>query len=333
MSKRFKVALVANDDHPIPNWLNEKFKKAGIEFVYHQCYTRENLKRYAYDADVLWLQSSRKGLVVEKNMDIFKKTGAVVKCGSGTDNIDHEACTKRGIIVAHTPEDATEPTSDHFIAMLFTAVRRIARQDRLIRQGIWDPRASLPIGHFTGADLGLIGFGRIGKAVVRKLSGFQMNIRVFDPYVDRATVEVTGCKKVELEELLKKSQFVLVACPLTNKTKNLLDEKELRIMRQDAILVNCARAGIVDEKALVKALKERWIKAAAFDVLENHPLKPDDELLSLENFTLTPHMGGYPDSYPDSIFNNVAEVIISMSKMHLPKWIVNKGVKSKWKIL
>lgn len=290
----FKVALVANDGHPIPEWVSEKFEKAGIEYVYHQCYTREDLETCARDADVLWLMSSRKGLVAEENMDLFEKVGAAIKCGSGTDNIDHEACTKRGIIVAHTPEDPTEPTSDHTIAMLFSAVRRTAQQDRLVRAGAWDPRAALPIGQFTGADLGLIGFGRIGRAIVKKLSGFQMNVRVYDPYLDAALIEGADCRKVDLQELLQESQYVLVCCPLTKETTGLLGEDELRDMRRDSVLINVARAGIVDEVALVRALREGWIKAAAFDVLEKRPPEPGDELLSLYNLTMTPHIGGCP---------------------------------------
>ncbi len=330
MSNKFKVVLIASDDHPIPDWLDNKFTKAGIDYTYHQCYDRRALEEYANDADVLWLMSSRRDLIVEKNMDIFKRTGAVIKCGSGTDNIEHEACTKRGIIVAHTPEDPTESASDHSIALLFTAIRQTARQDRLIRRGTWNARAALPIAHFTGANLGLIGFGRIGKTIVRKLSGFQMKVRVFDPYLDSATIQSAGAEKLQLEELLRKSQFVLVSCPLTRETRNLIGEKQLRMMRSDAILVNCARETIVNEKALIKALKGGWIKAAALDVVE-YPFKEgNDELLSLENLTLTPHMGGYADSYPDGLFESVVDVIIEMSKMHLPKWIVNKGVKPKW---
>lgn len=327
----FKVVLIANDD-PLPDWVRDKFVAAGIDFVYHQCYNRKDLEKCARDADVLWLQSARKGLVVEENMDIFEKAGAAIKCGSGTDNVDHEACTRRGIIVAHTPDDPTESTSDHTIAMLFTAARQTARQDRLVRQGVWDACAALPIGRFTGADLGMIGFGRIGRAIVRKLSAYRMNIRVFDPYVEAATIEEAGCRKVDLGELLKQSQFVLVSCPLTKETKGLLGEKELRMMRQDSILVNVARAGIVDESALVKALKSGWIKAAAFDVIDKHPLKPGDELLGLENINFTPHMGGYPGDYPKGVFDSVVDVIINMSRMRLPKWIANKGVVPKWKM-
>jgi len=331
MSGKFKVVLIANDDHPTPDWVEKKLTAAGIDYVYHQCYNRRDLEQCASDADVLWLMSSRKGLVIEENMDIFKKAGVAIKCGSGTDNIDHQACTKRGIIVAHTPEDPVESVSDHFIALLFGAMRQSTRQDRLVHRGVWNPKEALPIGHSTGADLGLIGFGRIGKTVARKLSGFQMHIYVFDPYLDAVTVEKAGASKVELPELLRKSQFVLVACPLTEETRGLIAEKELRMMRSDAILVNCARGAIVEERALVKALKQGWIRAAALDVLENPP-REESELLSLENLTLTPHMGGTSDTYPDGEFESVVDVIIEISKMHLPKWIANKDVKPEWQM-
>lgn len=326
----FKVALIANDGHPIPDWVCEKFRQADITFVYQQCYSREDLAACAMDADVVWLQSSRQGLVVEENMDLFGKAGAVIKCGSGTDNIDHEACTKRGVIVAHTPEDPTEATSDHTIAMLLTAVRQTARQDHLVRGGIWDFHAAMPLAKMSGADLGVIGFGRIGRMVIRKLSGFNMTVRVFDPFVGASVIEKAGASKVELDGLLTESRFIIVACPLTKETRGLLGEREFSLTRQDAILVNCARAGIVDEPALIKALKENRIKAAALDVLEKHPLSPGDEWLTLENVNFTPHMGGSGDHYPDEVFESVVDVIIGMSRMRRPKWIVNKGVIPKW---
>jgi len=332
MAEKFKVALIGNDDHPIPDWVGRKLADAGIEFTYRDCHTREDLEKCASDADVLWLTSSRRGLVCQQNMDVFKKAGAVIKCGSGTDNIDRDACTQRGIIVAHTPEDPTEPTSDHFIAMLLTAVRRTALQDRLVRQGVWKPQAALPLGPLTGAELGLIGFGRIGRMIVRKLSGFRMKIRVFDPYVGGEDIEAAGCKKVELDELLKESRYVMVACPLTKETRGLIGEKQIALMRPDAVLVNVARAGIVEERALIKALKERRIAAAAMDVLEKHPLQPGDEWLTLDNVNFTPHLGGYTYDYPDSVFATCVDVIIGLSRKQKPPWIVNKEVKPKWNL-
>jgi len=321
---RFKVVLIANDNHEIPSWVGKKFTDANIDFSFHDCFNRKDLEKYANDADVLLLTSSRKDLVLEENMDIFKKAICIIKCGSGTDNIDHKACTKRGILVAHTPDDPTEPTSNHFIAMLFTAVRQTARQDRLARSGIWDIKAALPIAHLTGADLGIVGFGRIAKAIVEKLSGFKMNVRIFDPYVDENVILKGGGTNVTLEELLKKSQFLMIACPFTKDTENLIGEKELKLMRSDSILVNVARAGIVNEDALKKALREKWIKAAALDVLKEHPLKPGDEWLKFENVNFTPHIGGVNDDYPDGVFKTPVDVIIEMSKGSKPRWIVDK---------
>ncbi len=329
----FNVVMIANDDHPIPAWINEKFAEAQINFSYHQCYSRSDLEQCAGEADLLWLMSSRKGLVIEEHMDIFKRAGAVLKCGSGTDNIDHAACTKRGIIVAHTPEDATEPTSDHTVAMLLTAVRQTARQDRLVRSGVWGFRAALPVVKLTGSKLGVIGFGRIGRMTIKKLSGFQMEVRVFDPFVEADEIAKSGCRKVELRDLLSESQIVLVCCPLMAETRGLVGEKELAWMRPDAILVNCARAGIVDEKAMLKALKENRIRGAALDVIEQHPITPDHPFYGLENVNFTPHLAGTPADYPDALFKTVVEVIVGLSKMQKPKWIANPKVVPKWKLV
>ena len=328
----FKAALIANDNHPIPDWLDETLAEVGIDYVYRDCFNREDLEACARDADVLWLMSSRKGLVVEEHMDIFEKAGAAIKVGSGTDNIDNDACTKRGIVVTHTPDIPTEATSDHIIALLMSAVRQTARQDYLIRSGVWDVQAALPKGKMTGADLGLIGFGRIGRAVVRKLAGFEMKVRVCDPAVDAATVEAAGCKKVELDELLMESQYVLLAVPLTNETRALLGVKELQSMRRDAILVNGARGGIVDERAVVKALHEGWISAAAFDVWVNPVTDSNHELRQLDNLVMTPHMGGYSHAYPEDLWRAVVDVIIDLSKKRMPASIVNKGVTPRWKL-
>ena len=326
----FKVVMIHNDNHPIPEWVDEKLRAAGIDWEYRQCETREDLQRWASDADVLWTNGTKYGLVVEENMDIFKKAGAVIKPGSGIDHIDHAACTKRGIIVAHSPNWPTESTSDHHIALLFSAVRQICHQDRRVRQGYWEQSAP-PLAHLTGAQLGLIGFGRIGRMIAKKLSGFEMTVRVFDPYISDDDLAGLSVQRVDLETLLRQSQFVHVACPLTDGTRGLLGESELRLMRRDAILVNAARGGIVDEAALGRALREKWIAAAAVDVLEKHP-RPGDEMLALDNLIITPHSGGNRCDYPDGLYNDVVEDLVRMSRGRMPRWIVNKGVVPKWNL-
>ncbi|MBI2843341.1 MAG: D-glycerate dehydrogenase [Armatimonadetes bacterium] len=328
----FKVVMIHNDDHPIPGWVDQKLKAAGIEWAYHQCENRADMERWASDADIIWTHGTKYGLVVEENMDVFRKLGAVIKPGSGTDHIDHEACTRRGIIVAHSPEVPTDPTSDQHIALLFSAVRQVTRQDRLVRHGQWDPQLAMPVGQLTGADLGIVGFGRIGKAVARKLIGFQMNTRVYDPFVDADTIIALGCRKEDLGTLLRESQYVIIACPLTDDTRGMIGEKQLHMMRSDAVLVNAARAGIVDEVDLLAALRAGWIAGAALDVLGRHPLKPGDEWLALENVIFTPHMGGSRHDYPDGIYVDVVEDIIRVSKGLMPRWIANQDVVPKWNL-
>ena len=332
MSTNFTVVLIANDDHPIPSWVGERFAQAGITYVFNQCYSRKDLETCAADAEVLWLQSDRRGLITEDNMDIFDKVGAIVRVGSGTDNIDCDACTKRGIIVAHSPDDVVEATSDHAIALLFTVVRQIARQNDLVHQGIWNVKAAMPGSHFTGANVGLIGFGRIGRAIARKLSGYQMTIRVNDPYVDTSIMSQYKCKGVGLKQLLAESQFVIIVCPLLDETRGLIGEKEFQMMRQDSVVINCARGGIIDENSLYKALKEGRIRGAALDVIENPPLDKDHPLLSLINIVITPHIASYSSHYPDSLFVNTVQAIIDLSNRRMPQWVVNKNVKPKWKM-
>ena len=130
--------------------------------------------------------------------------------------------------------------------------------------------------------------------------------------------------------LLRNSQYVLIACPLTDETTALIGEDELKIMRPDSVLVNAARAEIVEERALIRALKKGRIRAAALDVIENYPLESGHEYMLMDNLILTPHMGGYSHDYPDSIFAESVNVIISLSKCSRPPWIVNKEVKAKW---
>ena len=326
MPSNFKVALVASD-HDVPAWVAGKFEQAQVTLVHHECYNRGDLEQCAADADVIWFTSSREGLAVEENMDLFRKARVVIKCGSGTDNIDRRACTGRGIIVAHTPNDPIEPTSDHAIALLFSAVRQTARQDRLIRRGTCNARAALPLGQFTGAQLGIIGFGRIGKRIAQKLAGFRMTVRVFDPYLDETAIARAGGEKAALDDLLRQSQYVIVQCPLLDETRNLIAEAGLRMMRRDAVLVNNARAGIVDERALFRALREGWIAAAALDVFADHA---GHEMLALENLVLTPHLGGWPANYPDAVFAASVEVILGIARNEMPPWIVNPEVKPRW---
>ena len=332
MPKPFKVVQIANDDHPLPDWVEPRFAAANVECSYHQCHNREDLQSCVDGADILWLMGGRKGLVIEENMDLFPNIGAVQRVGSGTDNIDHNACTKRGILVVHTPEDMTEVTSDHVIAMLFSAVRRIAWHDRNISSGIWAQQDPMSVCKLRGAELGLIGLGRIGKAVVEKLSGFQMKVRVYDPYADPEMIKSLGCEPVGLDELLQKSQLVALVCALTEETLGLIGPDQLNMMREDAVLVNCARGPIVDEQALYETLKNKRIAGAALDVFSETPMPEGHLFRSLENVNFTPHAAGVPLPFPDALYVNQIQSIVDLAEGRMPRWIANRGVKPKWNL-
>lgn len=215
----------------------------------------------------------------------------------GYDNVDVEAATELGIPVSNTPGVLTDTTADLAWALLMATARRVPEADRYTREGrfrIWGPNLLLGADVSTGGSgrrkvLGIVGFGRIGQAVARRASGFDMEILAADPR-HRDRVEAAGHSWVRLDELLKRSDFVSIHTPLTAETRHLIGEDELRRMKPTAHLVNVARGPVVDEAALVRALRDGWIAGAGLDVFEDEPeLAPG--LADLPNVVVTPHIG------------------------------------------
>jgi glyoxylate reductase len=208
----------------------------------------------------------------------------------GTDDVDLEAAAARGIVVTHTPGVLTETTADFAFALLLAAARRLLDGDRLVREGRfrgWSP--TLLLGRDVhGKTIGLVGFGRIGQAVARRARGFGMSLL----YASRSRkVEAEtdlGARRVPLDDLLARSDFVVLCIPLARETRHLIGEAQLRRMKPSAILVNVARAGVVDDGALLDALRSGRIAAAALDVFEGEPV-PLPGLLALPNVVLAPH--------------------------------------------
>lgn len=213
--------------------------------------------------------------------------------GVGFDHIDLDAATRRGVQVTNTPGVLTEATADLAFALILATGRRVVEGDRVTREGrfrFWAPL------HFLGQDvsrktLGVVGFGRIGKAVAKRAAGFDMKVLYFGrTRLDPAEEEKLGVSYAPLDELLRESDYVSVHVPLRPETKHLIGSRELGLMKSSACLINTARGPIVDERALVEALRGRHIRAAGLDVYENEPeLSPG--LAELDNVVLLPHMG------------------------------------------
>ena len=196
-------------------------------------------------------------------LPLLRRCRVILRTGTGTDNIPVEAATRLGIVVANTPEATMHQVAEHAIGLLFAVIRRIAEQDRLVRQGIWDRYRAWPDWHLVGRTLGLVGFGRIARLVARKVSGLELKVIASDPAVEAPIMAEHGVEKVGLDDLLARSDFVSVHVPLSEKTRHLIGERELRLMRPRAVLINTARGEIIDQPALVRALSEGWDRSAA----------------------------------------------------------------------
>jgi glyoxylate reductase len=210
----------------------------------------------------------------------------------GYDNIDISAATELGIPVGHTPGVLTDATADFTWALLMSAARRIVEADQFTRQGrwvTWGPTLLMGA-DVAGANLGIIGLGRIGQAVAKRASGFGMQVLYYDPKRDRDAEKKLGIEYSEFDELLRQSDFVSIHTWLSEDTYHLFGEEQFKLMKSSAILINSARGPIVDPVALFTALTEGQIAYAALDVTEPEPIPADDPLLALDNIVIAPHI-------------------------------------------
>lgn len=248
------------------------------------------LERTAQADGLLCLLTDR---VDAELLDHAPRLKVVSQMAVGFDNIDVEACTARGIPVGNTPGVLTETTADLAFGLLLATARRLVEADRVTRSGGWKTWSPM---FLTGPDvhhavLGIVGMGRIGVEVARRARGFQMEILYADARANPDAEQEFGAKRVSLEELLQAADFVTLHTPLTPATHHLIGARELAMMKPSAILINTSRGPVVDQNALVEALRNGTIRAAGLDVYEEEPLPPDHALAAMENVVLLPHIG------------------------------------------
>jgi glyoxylate reductase len=245
----------------------------------------------------------------------------------GYDNIDVAEATKRGVAVTNTPGVLTETTADLTWAIMMAVARRIVEADNFLRSGQWKGWAPcLMLGHDVyGKTLGIVGLGRIGKAVAKRAKGFDMKVLYYDVKRDEQAEKELGVIYTPLEELLRQSDFVSIHAPLTEQTRHLIGERELRLMKPTAFLINVARGPLVDEQALIKALKEKWIAGAALDVFEKEPYVPE-ELIQMKNVVLVPHIGSASTETRSKMAMMAVENLLAVLEGRVPPNLVNPEV-------
>jgi glyoxylate reductase len=242
----------------------------------------------------------------------------------GYDNIDMEAAKERGVVVTNTPEVLTETTADITFLLLLAAARRLGEAERLLRAGEWEAWGPKQLRgpDVWGKKLGLVGLGRIGQAVARRASGFDMEILYYDQYRNESSEEELGARYLELDDLLHESDFVSIHTPLTPETRHLIGEREFGLMQPTAVLVNASRGPVVDEAALADALENNLIFAAGLDVYEEEP-RVHPKLLNLENAVLAPHIGSASIETRDKMAMLAAENLAAILRGEDPKTPVN----------
>ena len=260
--------------------------------------------------------------------DVAPKLKIVSQLAVGFDNVDIPEATKRGIYVTNTPEVLTDTTADFAWALLLAVARRVAEADKYVRTGQWKVgwHPNMMAGRDVyGTTIGVVGAGRIGYAVAKRATGFDMKILFYD-VVPRPEIEKLGAKKADLDTLLKQSDFVSIHVPLMKETHHLINEQKLRLMKKTAYLINNSRGPVVDEKALCKALKEGWIAGAALDVFEQEPLPVDSPLLKMDNVVLAPHISSASLETRSRMAEMVAENLVSFFEGKKPPNLINPDV-------
>lgn len=251
------------------------------------------------DADVIVTQFCT---VTRELVDACPKLKAIGVLRGGIENVCSEYAREKGIEVFNAPGRNAEAVSDFTVGMIICEARNIARGHHGILTGRWirDYSNSGMIPDLPGRTVGLIGCGAIGMKVAKKLSGFDMTLLGYDPFASAERCKEAGIEPVALDELMARADFVSLHARLTAENRHLIDARRLALMKPTAYLINTSRAGLIDEAALVEALRAKKIAGAALDVYEHEPPQPDDPLLALDNVTLTPHMAGGSN---DAFFN------------------------------
>ena len=285
----------------------------------------DTLKRHVAETDPVGIIGMVNVPITEEIMAAAPHLRVVANYAVGFNNVDVQAATRRGVLVTNTPGVLTEATADLAFALLLAVARRVVESDRFLREGKFQGwKADLLLGSDVhGRVLGIIGFGRIGQAVARRGLGFDMQILYSD--ARRANPEVEAQLRadyVPLDELLRRADYVTIHADLNDQTRHMISERELKLMGPDHYLINAARGPIVDEQALVRALKEGWIKGAGLDVYEKEP-KTEPGLTDCWNAVLLPHLGSATVTARAAMAETAARNLIAAVEGQRPPNLVN----------
>jgi D-3-phosphoglycerate dehydrogenase len=283
----------------------EILKKAGLDVDVKTGMKPEELVAVIGDYHGLAVRSATK--VTAKIIDAATNLKVIGRAGSGLDNVDLTAATKKGIVVMNAPGGNTITTAEHTFSLMCAMARQIPQATASMREGKWEKKRFMGVELFN-KTLGVIGIGNIGSQVARRAQAFAMNVIAYDPFLSEEKAKDMGVEKVDLEELYRRSDFITIHTPITAETRNMINKDTIKIMKNGVRIINCARGGIVNEKDLYDALVEGKVAGAALDVFEKEPPE-NNPLLTLDNVISTPHLGAATKEAQENVAIAIAEQI------------------------
>jgi len=321
--------VVTDFIEPDMQWESEEFAKRGVAFQYHQLKFAPPAELIAAtaDADVVVVNMAA---ITPEVIAGWKQCRLVIRHGAGYDNVNVPALTAAGIPLAYIPDYCSEEVAEQAIALIFACARRVVSSrtvlDDSIARGRWDFADVIPMYRMEGKTLGLVGCGRIGSIVMRKLKTFGFKFLVCDPYLSATRQQELGIETVSLETVLKNADFITIHTPLNDETRGLINAETLTLMKPSAYLVNTARGPIVNAYDLADALKKGVIAGAGIDVFDKEPPEADYPLLGLPNAVLTPHLAWYSEDAGWRIREIIVIEVDRFLQGEAPRYCVNKEV-------
>jgi len=279
----------------------------------------EQLKAIIGDYDALIVRSQTK--VRAEVIESGKKLKVIGRAGVGTDNIDVDAATKKGIVVVNAPTGNTVAAAEHTIALMLALARNVPQANSRLKSGKWQ-REEMVGSELRNKTLGIIGLGNVGSEVAKRAQAFEMCVVAHDPFVSNDYARNLEVDLVSLDQLLTEADFITLHVPLTAATKNLIGTKELAKLKATARIINCARGGLIDEEAIVKAIKTGKIAGAAFDVFDKEPVT-DSPLFKEDKIIVTPHLGASTVEAQTGVAKDVAAEVLAVLQGQFSKYAVN----------
>lgn len=300
-------------------------RELGANLMDYHCKTEDEVIAVAADCDALICQFAP---ITRRVIESLTKCKVIVRYAIGVDNIDLKAAEERGIYVCNVPDYCIDEVSNHVIALLLDCAKKLTYLSNQVKQGNCSYTVLKPLYRTEGKTLGLVGFGRIARVIAKKMAGFGLNIITSDPMINEEEVRKLNVTAVTFDELLERSDYISIHCPLIASTRHMFDRKAFMKMKDTAVFINTARGGIVNEGDLLWALENHVIGMAGLDVTETEPIPMDHPLLKLDNAVVTPHAAWYTEESIKSLQLKVAQEVARVLRGELPKNPVNHPIKT-----